>query len=323
MKAMVLPEFGGPELFELREVERPAPGPGEVLVRVMASGTNPVDAKLRATGYWANLTPPVILGYDVAGVVEEVGAGVKALEKGDEVYYTPEIVGNPSGSYAEYNVAPASIVARKPRGLSFVEAAAIPLAGGTAWEAVIRRLAVRPGETILIHGAAGGVGSFAVQFAKAAGARVLATASAGNLGTLRELGADIAIDYRAQDVMEILKEDTCGRGVDAAFDIEGENRVSRCLPGVRPFGRVAAILPPEGDLTLLYRNNITLYGVFITREQRRLDEMRPLFERGRVRPLIDAVFPLEKVADAHRRLDTRHGRGKIVLQVAGPETSGS
>jgi NADPH2:quinone reductase len=265
----------------------------------------------------------VILGYDVAGVVEEVGAGVKALEKGDEVYYTPEIVGNPSGSYAEYNVAPASIVARKPRGLSFVEAAAIPLAGGTAWEAVIRRLAVRPGETILIHGAAGGVGSFALQFAKAAGARVLATASAGNLGTLRELGADIAIDYRAQDVMEILKDDTGGRGVDAAFDIEGENRVSRCLPGVRPFGRVAAILPPEGDLTLLYRNNITLYGVFITRERRRLDEMRPLFERGRVRPLIDAVFPLEKVADAHRRLDTRHGRGKIVLQVAGPETSGS
>src|SRR3712207_1463469 len=203
MRAMVLPRFGGPDLFEAREVERPSPGPGEVLVRIVATAVNPVDAKLRADGSWAGLRPPVVLGYDVAGVVEEIGPGVSAFRPGDEVYYTPEIFGNQRGSYAEFNAAPASIVARKPAGLSFEEACAIPLAGGTAWEAVVRRLAVRPGETVLIHGAAGGVGTFAVQFAKAAGVRVLATASAPNHGTLRDLGADVVIDYRSQDAAAV------------------------------------------------------------------------------------------------------------------------
>jgi NADPH2:quinone reductase len=315
---MVLPRFGGPDRFELREVERPSPGPGEVLVRVMASGTNPVDAKLRANGTWANLTPPVILGYDAAGVVEEVGPGVPDLAPGNEVWYTPEIFGNPQGSYAEYEVVSAQLVAPKPKGLSFIEAAAVPLAGGTAWEAVIRRLALRPGETVLIHGGAGGVGSFAVQFACAAGARVLATASAGNLETLRALGADLAIDYRAEDVVDVVLAATEGRGADAAFDIEGTDRVARCLPLLRPGGRVACILPPQGDLTLLYQKNIALHGVFLTRERKRLEEMRPLFERGQARPMIDQVLPLEEVRRAHARLDSGHGRGKIVLEIGRP-----
>jgi NADPH2:quinone reductase len=318
MRAMVLPRFGGPDRFELREVERPSPGPGEVLVRVMASGTNPVDAKLRANGTWANLTPPVILGYDAAGVVEEVGPGVQDLAPGNEVWYTPEIFGNPHGSYAEYEVVSAQLVAPKPKGLSFIEAAAVPLAGGTAWEAVIRRLALRPGETVLIHGGAGGVGSFAVQFACTAGARVLATASAGNLETLRALGADLAIDYRAEDVVDVVLAATEGRGADAAFDIEGTDRVARCLPLLRPGGRVACILPPQGDLTLLYQKNIALHGVFLTRERKRLEEMRPLFERDQVRPIIDQVLPLEEVRRAHERLDSGHGRGKIVLEIGRP-----
>lgn len=316
MRAMVLPQFGGPELFELHDLERPEPGPGEILVRVIASAVNPVDAKLRASGVWAKLDPPVILGYDVAGVVEAVGFGVGDFHVGDEVYYTPEIFENPHGAYAEYHLAPVSIVARKPAGLSFIEAGSIPLAGGTAWEAVIRRMGLRAGETILIHGAAGGVGSFAVQFAKAAGARVLATAGSDNQDVLRQLGADIAIDYRKDDAAEIALLETQGKGVDAAFDIEGENLVSRCLSGIRPFGRIACLLPPEGDLSLLYQKNITLYGIFLTRERRRLDEMRPLFERQQARPLIDSVLPLEEVAQAHRRIDSRHGHGKIVLQVA-------
>jgi NADPH:quinone reductase len=158
MRAMVLPRFRGSNLFEMHELERPEPGCGEVLVRVVASAVNPVDAKLRANGGSAQLDPPVILGYDVAGIVEEIGPGISDFKIGDEVYYTPEIFGNPHGSYAEYNVTSAAIVARKPTGLSFVDASAIPLAGGTAWEAVIRRLAIRPGETILIHGSAGGSG---------------------------------------------------------------------------------------------------------------------------------------------------------------------
>ncbi|MEJ2055895.1 MAG: alcohol dehydrogenase catalytic domain-containing protein [Calditrichaceae bacterium] len=151
MKAMVLPKFGSYDLFELKDVDKPAPGPGEVLVRVMASGTNPVDAKLRANGSWANLSPPVILGYDVAGIIESIGSGVVDFKPGDEVYYTPQIFGNNYGSYAEYNVVSASLIAIKPKGISFIEAAAIPLAGGTAWEAVIRRLQVKPGQNILKH----------------------------------------------------------------------------------------------------------------------------------------------------------------------------
>lgn len=316
MRAMILSAFGGPENFAPGELERPVPGPGEVLVRVMVSGTNPVEAKLRADGTWAQLKPPVVLGYDAAGVVEALGPGAQGFAPGAEVFYTPEIFGNRLGTYAEYNVVPASLLAHKPRGLSFEEAAAIPLAGGTAWEAVIRRLRLRPGETVLIQGGAGGVGSFAVQFAKAAGARVLASAGPANQEFLRELGADHTIDYSRADAAEVALAETGGRGVDAVFDIEGDNLVARSLPALRAGGRIACILPPQGDLALLYQNNITLYGTFLTREGRRLEEMRPLFERHLARPIVDQVLPLADVAAAHERLDSRHGRGKVVLQVA-------
>src|SRR5215212_2634717 len=187
---MVTPRFGGADLFEERDIERPVPGAGEVLVRVVAAGTNPVDAKFRAEGDSVGLETPIVLGADVSGVVEEVGPGVTDLAPGDEVYYTPEVFGPRSnGAYAEYHVAPADIVARKPASLTHEEAAAVPLAGGTAYEALVRRLDVKVGETALIHGGAGGVGSFAVQIAKAAGSRVLATASSNNQEILKELGA--------------------------------------------------------------------------------------------------------------------------------------
>jgi NADPH2:quinone reductase len=316
MRAMVIPRFGGPDVFELRDVPKPVPGIGEVLVRVIASGANPVDAKLRANGSWAGLTPPVILGYDVAGVVEQVGPGVTEFKAGDEVYYTPEIYGNPAGSYAEYNVARASIVAPKPRNLSFLEAAAVPLAGGTAWEALVRRLEIRVGETVLIHGGAGGVGSFAVQITRAAGARVLATAGPSNQETLPQLGADLAINYRSEDPSEVALRDTGGKGVDAVFDTVGGDLVARSLRATRLLGRLATILAPEADLAPLYRRNLTLHGVYLTRERRRLEEMTRLIERGQMRPLIDQVLPLEQVRKAHERLDSGHGRGKIVLRVA-------
>lgn len=316
MRAMVLPQFGGPELFELREVERPEPGPGEILVRIIAASVNPVDAKIRADGSWAQLVPPIITGYDAAGVVEKLGAGVVDFRPGDDVYFTAEIFSNRFGTYAEYTVVDSAIVARKPANLSFIEASAIPLAGGTAWEAMIRRINVRPGETVLIHGGAGGVGSFAVQFAKAAGARVIATGGPTNQETLRHLGADVTVNYHTDDATAVALADTKGSGVDAAFDIEGENLLARCLRGIRPFGRAAVILAPEGDLSLLFQKNITLHGVFLTRERRRLEEMRPLFERGQVRPLIDAVLPLTEARKAHERLEKRHSRGKIVLRVA-------
>lgn len=220
MRAMVTTQLGGPDLFEERDVEKPSPGPGEVLVRVMAAGTNPVDAKLRAGDIPGAVEPPAVLGADVSGVVEEVGAGVSDLAPGDEVYYTPELFGpSANGSYAEYNVAPANIVAPKPPSISHEEAAAVPLAGGTAWEAIVRRLAVVPGETILVHGGAGGVGSFAVQIAKAAGARVLATAGAANQGTLKELGADVCLDYTTDDIAGAAAAENGGEGVETLCSI--------------------------------------------------------------------------------------------------------
>lgn len=314
MRAVVLKDFGGLEMLEERDLPVPEPGPGEVLVKNLAVAVNPVDAKIRAAGRWAGVELPFVLGYDAAGVVAKVGPGVKDLKEGDEVYYTPEIFGNPHGTYAEYTPVPAGIVTKKPKNLSFAEAAAIPLAGGTAWEAVVRRLAVRPGETVLVMGGAGGVGSFAVQFAKVAGAYVIATASAENLPLLKELGADLALDYRGPWQEEVLKA-TEGQGVDAALETAGENLVERVIPVVRPFGRIATILPPQGNLSGLYTKNQTLYGVFLTRERKRLLEMRPLFEGGLAKPLIAEVlsFSLENLRKAHARMDSGHGRGKIVL----------
>ncbi len=314
MRAMVISRFGGPSVFERQNVPPPQPGPGEVLVRVIASGTNPVDAKIRQAGSWAGIPFPAVLGYDVSGIVEETGPGVSAFKAGDEVFYTPEIFGNPHGSYAEYTIASAAIVARKPANLSHVEAAGIPLAGGTAWEAVIRRLQVRPGETLLVHGGAGGVGSFAIQFGRIAGARVIATASPANHGLQKELGADNAVDYRASDVVDQIQHATGGRGVDASFDTAGGN-VSLSTIVTRAFGRIATILPPDGDLGALYTKNQTLFGTFLTREGERLTEMAPLFERGQARVIVDQVLPLEEVARAHERLGSGHGRGKIILEV--------
>ncbi len=314
-RAMVIRRFGGPEELKPEEIDIPDPGPGQLLVRVMASGTNPVDAKIRANGTWAKIEFPAVLGADVSGVVEKAGAGVTDFKEGDEVYYTPEIYGNSRGSYAAYNLVQAAVVARKPETLNHIEAAAVPLAGGTAWEAVVRRLAVRVGETVLIHGGAGGVGSFAVQIAKASGARVLATASTANQSTLRELGADVPIDYTKQDFGDVVKRETNGEGVHAVFDSVGGELTGESLHITRPFGRMACILPPGGDLRLLYVKNLTLHGVFLTRERKRLDEMRALIDEGRMRPLVTDVLPLEDVQKAHERLDTGHGRGKIVLRI--------
>jgi len=233
------------------------------------------------------------------------------------LYYTPEVFGPRSnGSYAEYHVAKADIVAKKPATISHEEAAAVPLAGGTAYEAIVRRLAVRVGETILIHGGAGGVGSFAVQIAKAAGARVLATASSDNQEILKELGADVPIDYRSQDAADVALDDTGGEGVDAVLDTVGGGTIVESIPATKLFGRLATILGAQGDLTPLYQKNQTLYGVFLTRERARLEEMSTLIERGQVRPLVAEVLPLEEVGKAHERLDSGHGHGKLVLRVA-------
>ena len=316
MKAMVLPKFGDAGLFEMKEIDKPEPSKDEVLIKVIASGTNPVDAKIRANGLWSGIKPPCVLGYDAAGIIEKTGEGVEDFKEGDEVYFTPDIHGNQLGTYAQYNVVNASIIAMKPEGISYEEAAAIPLAGGTAWEAVIRKINIRAGETILIQGAAGGVGSYAVQFAKISGARVIATASPDHHQFLNDLGADVVIDYRDNDkVIKTVMDETKGEGTDAVFDIQGEEVISRCLPAVRSFGRMSCILPPKGDLRTLNYKNITLYGVFLIRESKRLQEMSPLFTSGLVHSVIEKILPLKDVSKAHKRLDTQHGKGKIVLRI--------
>lgn len=316
MRAMVTPEFGPPSLFEERDVEKPSPGPNEVLARVVATSANPVDAKLRS-GDIPGLEAPVVLGADVSGVVEEVGAGVVDFTPGDEVYYTPEVFGPRSnGAYAEYHVAPANIVAKKPASLSHEEAAAVPLAGGTAYEAIVRRLAVRPGEVVVVHGGAGGVGSFAVQIAKASGAWVISTAGPDNQETLRDLGADVAVDYRSEDISEVATRETGGAGVDAVFDTVGGDIVEKSAEYIRPFGRVTTILGPAGDFTRMYLKNQTLHGTFLPRERRRLEEISRLIEQGKIEPFIDEVMELNDIGKAHGRLDSGHGRGKIVLKVS-------
>lgn len=316
MRAIVVERFGGPEVLELKEIERPEPGPGELLVRVVCAGTNPVDAKLRQFGGGRRVTAPVVLGYDVSGVVEAVGPGVTRFQPGEEVFYMLEVYGRRPGAYAEYNVVPETIVARKPASLSHEEAAAVPLACGTAWEGIVRRLKVQPGETVLIHGGAGGVGSFAVQLAKACGARVIATAGSQNQETLKTLGVDVAVDYTRQDPIEVALKETDNEGVDAVFDAVGGEWIARSIRATKPFGRMATVLDPMGPLERLALKNLTLYGILITPDARRLEAMARLIGHGKLHPLLDKVLPLEEVQEAHRRLDTGHGRGKVVLRVA-------
>lgn len=317
MRAMFIRDFGGPEVFELRDVPRPEPGPGEVLVRVVASSVNPVDYKIRRSGRWAGVQPPAIIGYDVSGVVEAVGPGVQDFRVGDEVYYTPEIFGGRPGSYAEYHVAPEPIVARKPRNLSHLEAAVVPLAGGTAWDALITRGGLRVGETVFIHGASGGVGHLAVQVAKAAGARVLATCRTESVAFVQGLGADRVIDYRKEDFVEVLCRETDGVGVDLVLDCVGGDAVVRALEVVRPHGRIVSIVSVRGDLGPAHVRNITVHFLFLERARYKLDALRTLTERGQLKPAIDAVFPLEEVSRAHERLEAGGVRGKIAIRVAG------
>ncbi|MEV0251487.1 zinc-binding dehydrogenase [Nocardia sp. NPDC050712] len=313
MRAAMIEKFGGPDALAVQEVDTPRPGPGEVLVRVHASSANPVDALVREGAVNPELPLPAVLGSDVAGVVTEIGPGVSNFAVGDEVYYTSELADG-GGAYAEYHVASATIVAPKPSALSFTEAAAIPLAGGTAWEAIVRRLAVRPGQVVLVHGGSGGVGSFAIQFARATGASVLATAGPDNLELVRELGAT-PIDYKSQDFVEVARDHTGGRGVDAVLDTVGGENVARSLTAARDGGRVATILAPDTALDSLYQRNQTLYGIFLTRERARLSEMTPVFERGLAHPRIRKVLGLDEIVQAHRLLDAGHNGGKIVIEV--------
>jgi len=311
MKAYVITAFGGPEVFEAREVPVPTPEPGQVLVQVFATSINPVDYKIRANGTWAGITPPTIIGYDVSGVIAALGPGVRDFAVGDEVYYTPEIFGR-QGSYAEYHVEDAAVVARKPSNLSHVEAASIPLAGGTAWVALIDRMKIVPGETVLIHGS-GGVGSLAVQIAKVAGAHVIVSASQQMHELLLSLGADHVVDYRTDNVIDVIKQFTDHAGIEAVFDTVGGPLLSQTIPLMKAHGRMSGVAGLSGDLNGMASKNLTYHAVFLERHRSQLDSLRLLLERKQIVPVIDSVLPLDQVAEAHSRLERGGVRGKIVL----------
>jgi NADPH:quinone reductase len=314
MKAMVIKAFGGPEVFEPRELPRPEPGPGELLVRVRATSVNPVDFKIRRAGGWAGVKPPAVIGWDAAGVVEGVGPGVRDFRAGDEVFYSPDIFAGP-GSDAEYHVADERIVDRKPASLSFEEAASLPLAGGTAWDGLVVRGAVRPGETVLIHGAGGGVGSLAVQIARACGARVVATTGAASLSLVRALGAAAAVDHRAAGAEAALREAVGREGVDVVYDCVGGDWLERSLPLVKEHGRLVTIVESVrfSSFDELFGRNLALHFEFAPRRRDKLEGLRKLVEAGLLRPVVDAVLPLAQVAEAHRRLEAGGLKGKIVL----------
>lgn len=315
MKAMVLTRFGDPEVFEEREVPLPEPQAHEILVKVHATSVNPMDVLFRqGAGQWAGITPPAILGYDVSGEVAAVGEGVHDFQVGDAVYYTPDPFSGP-GSNAEYHVVHEAIVARKPATLTHLEAASIPLVGIVAWEALIARSRVQAGETVLIHGGAGGVGTLAVQIAKSVGATVLATCRPEHRAFVQALGADATFDYTQEDVLEMVKQHTHGGEVDVVFDTVGKELLAKSIAVTKPFGRMVSIVGPTGDLNAGYYKYLTVHFSFCHRTRSTLDALRIMLERGQIKPVIEMVLPLHEIAQAHERLAQGGVHGKIVLQV--------
>lgn len=319
MKAVVLKSFGGPESFELQELPKPVPQAGQVLVRVHATSINPLDYQVRR-GDYPDLVPlPAITGHDVSGVIEAVGPGVTAFAPGDEVWYTPQIFDGP-GSYAEYHVAAESIVGKKPPSLSHLEAASLTLVGGTAWEALVVRAGLRVGESILIHGGAGGVGHVAIQLAKAIGAKVFTTAREANFEFARRMGADVVIDYEKEDYADAVMRETGGRGVDVVFDTIGGDTLSRSADVLAQLGRVVSIVDIAQPQNLLqaWGKNASYHFVFTRQHRGKLDELSALIERGQLRPHVGAVYSLADIAQAHARLETPNNglQGKIAIAVA-------
>ncbi|MEV5319560.1 NADP-dependent oxidoreductase [Streptomyces sp. NPDC052687] len=309
MRAVSQDDLGGPEVLKVVETRRPSPRPNEVLVRVRAAGVNPTDWKHRANGGFLG-KPPFVLGWDVSGVVEATGIGVAAFRPGDEVFgMLPYPFGH--GSHAEYVTVPARALAPKPAGIDHVRAGALPLVSLTAWQALVETAGLRAGQRVLIHAAAGGVGHVAVQIAKARGAYVIGTASAGKHAFLRELGVDEVIDYRERDFAEAVED------VDVVLDTIGGDHSVRSLRVLRKGGLVVSILPVGSDE--LYeeadRLGVRAVRMLVDADRAGMLEIARLVEEGALRPAIADTFPLAEAAEAHRRGETGRTAGKLVLVV--------
>lgn len=307
MKAVRFHEYGGPDVLHYEDAPRPEPGPGEALVRVKAAGVNPIDWKIRQ-GWLAKSSPrplPTIPGWDVAGVVERVGPGVAGVKSGDEVYTRPDT--SHDGGYAQYVVVKAADLAPKPRTLDFVHAAAVPLAALTAWQA-LDAAGLASGQTILVHGASGGVGSFAVQLAKVRGAYVYATASGPHAQAVRELGADRVIDYTREKFEDIVHD------ADAVLDTIGGDTQERSWQVLKPGGvLVSTVGQPSPDKAR--QHGVRATGMLANTDPAQLREIARLIDQGRVKPLVSDVLPLADASRAHALSQSGHAGGKIVLEV--------
>lgn len=332
MQAQVIRAFGEPEVFQLETVSRPNPGPGEVLVRQRATSVNPVDYKIRRHGPALAPELPAVLGADVAGEVVAVGAGVTAFKVGDSVYGSAGGVRGLPGAYAEYINADARLLAAKPRTLDWRETAALPLVSITAWEGLVDRARIQPGENVLVLGGTGGVGHIAIQIAKARGARVTAAVSSeAKAAIVRRLGADEVVNYKAETVADYVQRVTDGTGFDVVFDAVGGDNLNTALQAARLNGQVVTIVASQSyDLLPMHLKGLSLHVVFMLipmlhNPGHRLDrahhgqilrEVAKLADAGLLRPLLDEQrFQLADMAAAHRRLESGAAVGKVVVEI--------
>lgn len=339
MNAVVLREHGGPEVLRYEQIERPEPGPGEVRVRVRAVAMNHMDLWVRKGGPAFHLAYPHRLGCDIAGEIDAVGAGV-VDEVGRKVVLQPgvscmrcaqclgghdnlcrwyRILGeNTQGGYAEYAVVPAVNVAPYPGKLSFEEAAASLLTNLTAWQMVVHKARVQPGDTVLVQGAGSGVGVSAIQIAKLFGARVIATAGSDEkCAKAKELGADEAVNYTTGDFVAVARAATGKRGVDAVIEHVGGETFAKSIKAVRNGGRIVTCgatsgFHPDIDLRHIFFRQVEILGSTMGSKADLLAVLDHV-AAGRIKPIVHAVMPLEKAADAHRLLESRAAFGKVVL----------
>jgi NADPH:quinone reductase-like Zn-dependent oxidoreductase len=306
MQAVRFHEYGASDVLRVETAPRPEPGEGELVVRVHSAGVNPIDWKYRA-GYLREFMPlelPHIPGFDLSGTVVEVGAGVSDFSTGDEVF------GRGSGTYAEYAVAPATTLAPKPAALSFDQAATLAIGGVTAWASLFEAAKLEPGQRLLVHGGAGGVGSFAVQLGRWKGAHVIATASTGNLDLVRRLGADEVIDYTAVRFEDELHD------LDVVLDTVGGEVTDRSWGVLRPGGMLVVIAGTPDTDTAAARGVRTSGTQAPAVTSPILAKLAALVESGELDPQVGETFALAEAARAHAASETGHGHGRIVLHVA-------
>src|SRR5437879_2175483 len=307
MKAIVAHQYGGPEVLKYEDAPRPEPKDDQILVRVIAAGVNPVDGMILSGMFAKNktLASPLIPGGDIAGVVEKTGGKITKLKKGDVIYAYLSLRNN--GGYAEYAVANEKEAAIKPNSISFAEAAAVPIVALTAWQALIDSAKLGPGQSVLIHGGSGGVGMFAIQIAKARGVKVIATASSANQDFLKQLGADVAIDYTKEKFEDVAKD------VDVVLDSIGRDTLARSYGVVKKGGVIVSLVarPKQSELE---KHGIRGAALSVDPNSEELNEIGKLIDEKKIRVIVSQTFPLPEAMKAQEQVATSHTRGKIVLK---------